>query len=833
MEDLRKKLVLLIVVIVFFAGMGHVWAKTWQVTNTSQNLQDIIDLACDGDTIQVCNGIHRPRWNQICWDDEAQIWPTVAYNEDDNEYAILWKDNRNGTYEIWGRIVSSDGVRVGNDVLIVTGTTHHESEPSVTYGDGGYYMVYAESGTNGQILHGVFLGDDLSPGPKVILTETAPHPRDKKVVYNSTNNEFMVVWLDKTDDWWRRVRGTHVDSGGNMDDPVVIREEAWVNAEVAWNSDANQYLVTWSSWQGAENKEDVLAQRLDADLSPLGAVIGIWEGAGSQYIPKVVFNESAQKYLVTFTHDDGSGVTWDALNGQFVLPNGNKEGEFFIILDETNAITNPTLAYRPDSGDFIAVWEDHRLPEDVVRIYGQIIDASGGLGKNAYVSEKSNAQSNPAVASGAGGGAPFSSLEEGRFRSLEEGQDFLVVWHNIGDIFGTLKAQRYETTCGNCNPAENPFVLDTPVAIEVGFHIKNKELHLKGESKTGTILNTGANYGVLFEDAGDSIVADLTVTGGIRNKSPFTTDAAIIARGKTYLEVDNVYICCNEDIIGEGSPYWDVGIVGIAGREGSRLFVHHCIIEHNSWDGIALYQSGGEAKPVVACICDNYIRYGPKSPDDKGRARRGVGIGVTWDASATILRNWVYRYQKGIGGFGTSVVTVKNNAIFTFEPKKYYWGLGCDQECSMIAANNVISNAKFGVLYPTETGSLELQNNIIFDNEIGIIHYGVLPKYEYNDFWQNEHDLCGDEYPNCLDYVPGNGNISQDPLFIPNNIEGFGFEYTCQSPCIDSGNPSWNYYDLDLTRNNMGLYGGPYAAEMLPECNGPVPTRTKNDIDAR
>jgi len=803
MGDLRKKLVLLIVVIVFFAGMGHVWAKTWQVTDTGQNLQDIIDLASDGDTIQVCDGTHRPRWNQICWDEEAQIWPTVAYNEDKNEYAILWKDNRNGTYEIWGRIVSSDGVRVGNDVLIVTGNTHHESEPSVTYGDGGYYMVYAESGANGQILHGVFLCDDLSPGPEVILTETAQHPRDKKVVYNSTNNEFMVVWLDKTDDWWRRVRGTHVDSGGNMDDPVVIREEARVNAEVAWNSDANQYLVTWSSWQGAE-KEDVLAQRLDADLSPLGDVISIWEGAGSQYIPKVVFNESAQKYLVTFTHENGSGACWDALYGQFVLPNGNKEGGVFIILDETNAITNPTLAYRPDSGDFIAVWEDHRLPEDVVRIYGQIIDAGGGLGKGAYVSAKSDAQSNPAVAGGAGGGDPFSSLEEG--------QDFLVVWHNIGDIFGTLKAQRYETTCGNCDPAS--FELDPPVAIEVGFHIKNKELHLKGESKIWTILNTGANYGVLFENAGDSIVANLTVTGGIRNKSYFTTDAAIIARVKTNLEVDNVLIGGNMDIIDDDSSYWDVGIVGIAGREGSSLIVHHCTIEHNSWDGIALYQSGGVADPVVARIYDNHISYGPEG--------RGVGIGVTWDASATILRNWVYGYQKGIGGFGTSDVIVMNNAIFN---SGYgYWGLGCYQECSMFAANNVISNFDFAVVY-TSSRSFELQNNIIFDNSTGLLYYGALPKYAYNDFWQNKHDLCiGDRevnYFKCLYpqvFRPVDGNILEDPLFIDNHVGPKWFEYTCKSPCIDSGNPGPKYYDLDHTRNNMGLYGGPSAAKMLPEC---------------
>jgi nitrous oxidase accessory protein NosD len=73
------------------------------------------------------------------------------------------------------------------------------------------------------------------------------------------------------------------------------------------------------------------------------------------------------------------------------------------------------------------------------------------------------------------------------------------------------------------------------------------------------------------------------------------------------------------------------------GREGALLHIHHNVIRHNSWDGIALYRGAS------ALIHDNHISYG-----------RGAGIGVTWSAQALIYRNVVEHYWKGIGAFGTS-----------------------------------------------------------------------------------------------------------------------------------------------------------------------------------
>ena len=42
---------------------------------------------------------------------------------------------------------------------------------------------------------------------------------------------------------------------------------------------------------------------------------------------------------------------------------------------------------------------------------------------------------------------------------------------------------------------------------------------------------------------------------------------------------------------------------------------------------------------------------------------RGVGIGVTWNATATIRGNLIRRYWKGVGGFVDAQITVEENVV--------------------------------------------------------------------------------------------------------------------------------------------------------------------------
>jgi hypothetical protein len=64
-----------------------------------------------------------------------------------------------------------------------------------------------------------------------------------------------------------------------------------------------------------------------------------------------------------------------------------------------------------------------------------------------------------------------------------------------------------------------------------------------------------------------------------------------------------------------------------------------------------------------------------------------------------------------------------------------------------------------------------------------------------------------------------NGNIDEDPLF--ENSNDFHLQET--SPCIDAGNPdaAWNDACLppgkETVRNDLGVYGGPYNCDTLPD----------------
>jgi hypothetical protein len=53
-------------------------------------------------------------------------------------------------------------------------------------------------------------------------------------------------------------------------------------------------------------------------------------------------------------------------------------------------------------------------------------------------------------------------------------------------------------------------------------------------------------------------------------------------------------------------------------------------------------------------------------------------------------------------------------------------------------------------------------------------------------------------------------NIKADPRFSDEAAGDFSLNPGF-SPCIDAGDPLSGYNDVDGTRNDMGIFGGPYG----------------------
>lgn len=206
-----------------------------------------------------------------------------------------------------------------------------------------------------------------------------------------------------------------------------------------------------------------------------------------------------------------------------------------------------------------------------------------------------------------------------------------------------------EHLCGNC---ENH---DTPVSATRGLLVSGERIEIIGASAESVFVHTNSGYGILFEGCKDCALRGVTVTDGVRDPDPNATDAAVVVRaGKVTVED-----CVIRGNIGDSAAVAAtvVGIIGIAGREDSDIRVRDCRILRNSWDGVALYRG---AKAVIRGSTIDGVDKATGATIGGGR---GVGIGITWDADATVEGNLVTRYWKGIGIFVDGQARVIQNVV--------------------------------------------------------------------------------------------------------------------------------------------------------------------------
>ena len=377
-----------------------------------------------------------------------------------------------------------------------------------------------------------------------------------------------------------------------------------------------------------------------------------------------------------------------------------------------------------------------------------------------------------------------SGTKESPFRDLQYAFNQAKDGDTIFIFPGTYEAkpeEYIEELCGNCQEHK------TRVTATRGFIIQNKGLNIIGSGKDNTILVTNAGCGVLFEQSRNSFITKLKITGGKRDPDGNATDAGIVTKFST-VTIKDLEVSDNTHRL-DGVV---VGIGGVFGRENSEIHILNSRIQNNGWDGVALYRG------ATACISDNVICDG-----------RGAGIGITWDAVATVYRNEISGYWKGIGTFGNSRAVVRNNLV----RENLGWGIIATGTSFMDASNNVITrngNCGFAVWCAECNGVCT--NNIVSENGwrkewvcpcVGVWATDINPNFPitFNDVWNN---IAGN-YKDIPDQTEQNGNLSVDPLFESQT----DFHLKPGSPLIDKGNPLLT--DPDGSISDPGNYGGPSA----------------------
>ena len=298
-----------------------------------------------------------------------------------------------------------------------------------------------------------------------------------------------------------------------------------------------------------------------------------------------------------------------------------------------------------------------------------------------------------------------------------------------------------DSTCGNCEEP-NQFVPAT-----AGLEISGSYVRITGPENRSAVIHTNAGYGIYFNHCKRGIIENLSVTGGIRDPDGNATDAAIVVKNST-VTIRNNYIYGN---IGDSAIVVKniIGVMGICGRENSDLTITDNEIIGNSWDGIALYRD------ATATIIGNLIDGVDKASSKVAGGGRGVAVGITWNARATIDGNLVKRYWKGIGIFVDANVTARNNIIEDILTWGIaYWDAERGKPVGIIENNIIYSTGACGVsITRSQPGPNpgHLIGNVI-------VRTAQNPKYDAPDYYCNQCALS-------ISSKPDNFRIDDNQFF--------------------------------------------------------------------
>ncbi len=203
--------------------------------------------------------------------------------------------------------------------------------------------------------------------------------------------------------------------------------------------------------------------------------------------------------------------------------------------------------------------------------------------------------------------------------------------------------------------------------------------------------------------------------------------------------------------------------------------------------------------------------------EDSRGIQSGVG-GELYITNNILLFTGANSLEPGISIGAPRKVYIFNNLISSFG-QSIYFDTVID---TAFVKNNILS---YG-------GSLNSSGNRIYVNNVALVKNGRSIRQsgsgfissDYNLFWENGLDLDGTTY--------GDSDRVADPMFIKDTIPNpqLDFDYHLQafSPGIDKGDP--NILDIDGTRSDIGMYGGPFGETYTYQDLAPLAPRNLSSV---
>jgi hypothetical protein len=361
--------------------------------------------------------------------------PKVAYNSTNRSFLVIWSGTEATKTVVFGRLVdATTGSVVGTTPFTLSavpgsadnalqGTSGQAVVHNSTRNE--YLVVFRGSirsdsteievfgqrvGADGTAIGSAFrisdMGVDGDPGADVY--------HDVRVAYNSTDDEYLVVWRgddvgnQNTPNGHFEVfgqllafdQGQLVETGANdfsiSNFPAVngisTARIGW--PDVVYNPVDNRYLVVWQIDYKNKGAYVIVRRILDAGANQVGdngLVISdsLDFAGGGAMKPAVSYNRPDNQYLVVWTSIRTAAGSYEIL-GQLLDANGDETGanDFSVSSNgsASNPASSPRVTYNTFENNYLVCWQAV-LPGGPreTEVFGQFLDAAGTrIGQNDF-----------------------------------------------------------------------------------------------------------------------------------------------------------------------------------------------------------------------------------------------------------------------------------------------------------------------------------------------------------------------------------------------------------------------------------------------------------------
>ena len=321
----------------------------------------------------------------------GQAYPSVGF--DGTNWAVIWQDNRDGEWDIYGTRVTQGGVVLNPDGIPIHSTQELQANPFIVFNGTNYLAVWQDYRYGWYDIYGARLSDSLLPIDDMHISIAGNSQYEPEVAFNGAN--YLLVWSQDDERDSLDIYGIRVSGDGTILDslPLPISTSPGNQKFPNTASDGTNYLVVWKDYT-----TNGIYMAMVSNSGEVTQVKRIATAPGSNSPPGVSFGLNS--YLVTW---DNVSSGWYDVYGTRVSQDGAILDPSFIPIS-TAAGDEYDVDEAFDGTNWLCVWTGHPSPGEPCHTAGTRVGTSGtvldpgGLLLSGY----EGGQFNPAITFGGG-----------------------------------------------------------------------------------------------------------------------------------------------------------------------------------------------------------------------------------------------------------------------------------------------------------------------------------------------------------------------------------------------------------------------------------------------